>query len=76
MADTWTIDSTGIRQSTKLASHGTGFLDVWEVPYEITSGPARGVAGVVNVPASMYNAENVARIVQAAVDAHTEVAAL
>lgn len=76
MADTWVVDNTGIRQSTKLSTHGTGFTDVWEVPYRITSGPAQGVSGVVSVPADLYNAENVARVIQAAVDAHTEVAAL
>ena len=76
MADTFIVDSTGIRQSTKLSNSGTGFLDVWEVPYEITSGAATGVHGVVSVPASMYNAVNVARVIQAAVDAHNEVAGI
>lgn len=76
MADTWNIDPTGIRQNTILSSSGAGFVNVWEVPYVITSGPASGVTGKVEVPEGLYNADNVARTVQDAVDAHTAVAGL
>lgn len=76
MADMWQIDSSGIRQSTILSNAGTGFVNVWEVPYVITSGPATGVSGTVSVPEGLYNADNVRQAVQAAVDAHTSVAGL
>lgn len=76
MAKDFTIDPTGIRQSTQLSTHGTGFTDVWQVPYVITSGPAQGVSGTVNIPASMYDAETVAATVQSAVDSHQAVAAI
>lgn len=76
MADTYSVDAAGIRQSTQLSATGTGFVDTWVVPYTITTGPARGVTGTVVIPAAMYNADNVAATIQAAVDAHTAVASI
>lgn len=76
MADTWQVDPTGIRQSTQLSTAGAGFVNVWEVPYVITSGPATGVTGHVSIPENLYNADNVRQAVQNAVDAHTSIASL
>jgi hypothetical protein len=76
MADQWRIDPSGIRQSTILSNSGTGFVNVWQVPYVITAGPATGVSGIVQVPEGLYNDQEVAKAVQAAVDAHTSVAGL
>jgi hypothetical protein len=76
MADTWRIDPSGVRQSTQLTSSGTGFINVWTVPYTITSGPARGISGTVQIPEDLYSAVEVAKAVQSAVDAHTDVASL
>ena len=76
MADTWAIDTAGIRQSTQLSNTSTGFVDVWIVPYQITSGPAAGVTGTVMVPAGLYGPDAVRTAVQAAVDAHAAVASL
>lgn len=76
MADTYSVDAAGIRQSTQLSPTGTGFVDTWIVPYTITSGPAAGVMGTVVIPAQQYNADYVAATIQAAVDAHTAVASI
>lgn len=76
MADTWRIDAAGIRQSTQLSPSSTGFVNVWQVPYTITAGPASGVSGQVMIPEGLYNEANVRAAVQAAVDAHTAVAGL
>jgi hypothetical protein len=59
------IVQNGQRLTTQLTSTGTGFQDVWEVTYQIDSGPAAGTIGTVRIPASQYNAE----VVQAAVEA-------
>ncbi len=51
---------TGQRLTGQLTNSGSGFRDVWEVTYEVDSGPAAGTTGHVNVPAAQYNA-NVVR---------------
>lgn len=76
MADTWTIVPQGQRLSTELSPAGTGFRDVWEVTYEVTSGPAVGTHGTVRIPADLYNAETVTEAVDAAVASLNDVAGL
>lgn len=61
----WHIVPGGQRLTTQLTSAGNGFMDVWEVPYMVDSGPAVGTSGTVRVPATQYNAE----VVKAAIDA-------
>lgn len=67
MADTagvsWKV--TGQRLTSQLTNAGNGFQDVWEVTYQITSGPAMGHVGQVNVPAAQYSPE----VVKAAITA-------
>lgn len=65
MADMWTITSQQL--NTQLSDTGTGFESVWEVGYQITTGPASGTKGKVVVPASQYNAANVKAAIDAAV---------
>lgn len=55
----------GQRLTTVLTQAGTGFQDVWEVQYQIDSGPATGHTGQVNVQAAQYNPE----VVKAAIAA-------
>lgn len=61
----WHVVQGGQRLTTQLTQAGTGFIDVWEVPYMVDSGPAAGTTGTVRVPAAQYNAD----VVKAAIDA-------
>lgn len=76
MADTWVIVPQGQRLSTELSPAGVGFRDVWEVTYEVTSGPAKGSVGMVKIPAESYSAEAVQEAVDAAVYHLDQVAGL
>lgn len=76
MADMWAIVPQGQRLSTELSPSGAGFRDVWEVTYEVTSGPATGTVGIVKIPAEAYNAEAVQEAVTAAVEHLHNVAGL
>ena len=53
----WHIVPNGQRLTTQISPAGNGFQDVWEVTYQIDSGPAAGNQGIVRVPASQYNAQ-------------------
>lgn len=47
------------RQNVEINAQGTGFQNVWEVTYKVTSGPSRGTVGTVSVPEEDHNAEYV-----------------
>lgn len=53
----WHVTSQNL--TTELSDSGSGFDSVWEVRYQVDSGPAQGQRGMVRVPASQYNAANV-----------------
>lgn len=76
MADTWRIVPQGQRQTTELSPAGTGFRDVWEVTYEVTSGDAAGTTGIVRVPAETYSAETVSAAIEEQVEHLHNVAGL
>lgn len=59
MADMWTILPQGQRQSTQLAPTGVGFTDVWEITFQVVSGPASGTIGTVRIPVDLYTPDNV-----------------
>jgi hypothetical protein len=46
-------------QRMNLNPSGSGFENVWEVTYKVTSGPARGAVATVTIPAADHNAEYV-----------------
>lgn len=54
---TWHVVPGGQRLTTQLTNTGTGFTDVWEVTYQIDSGPAAGSTATVRVPANQYSPE-------------------
>lgn len=54
MADSWKILSQ--KPGTEISPSGTGFDDVWNVTYQVTSGPAKGTTGVISVPEEDHNA--------------------
>jgi hypothetical protein len=74
MADKWTVTSQNL--TTAISDTGTGFDSVWEVGYQVTTGPATGTKGVVKIPAAQYNAETVAAAINAAVFHLDKIAAL
>lgn len=63
----WRIIPQGQRLTTELSPAGGGFHDVWEVTYEVTSGPAKGTFGTVKIPAESYSAEAVKEAIEAVV---------
>ena len=56
----WKVLGDQITQSTTLKRGGTGITDVYEVPYQITSGPAAGHVGTVTIDAAAFSPANVA----------------
>lgn len=76
MADMWHIVPQGQRQSVQLNPAGTGFHNVWEITYQIDSGPAQGTTGMVQVPTEFYTADYVKQAIDAAVEQIDKVAGL
>lgn len=72
----WHVVPGGQRLTTVLTNAGTGFTDVWEVTYEVDSGPAAGTTGQVRVPAAQYNAETVKAAIAAQVSHQHNIASL
>lgn len=63
----WHIVPGGQRLTTQISAAGNGFEDVWEVTYQIDTGPASGIQAIVRVPAGQYNAETVKAAINAQV---------
>jgi hypothetical protein len=74
MADTWQVVAQ--RQTEQLNPAGNGFATVIEVTFQITAGPASGTTGVVVVPIAAYTPDTVHDMIEARVQAMTEVASL
>jgi hypothetical protein len=72
----WHIVPNGQRLSTEISPAGNGFQDVWEVTYQIDSGPAAGTQGMVRVPAGQFNAETVKATINRLVEHQHNVASL
>jgi hypothetical protein len=76
MADMWHVVQNGQRQSTQLNAAGTGFSDVWEITFQVDSGPAQGTVGSVRIPQEFYTPEYVRSEIDKAVVALDAVAGL
>ena len=63
-----------ITQTTTLKPGGGGIIDVYNVPYTITSGPAAGHSGSVTIAASQFNPVTVREAIDAQVGAVHDVA--
>ncbi len=61
----WHVVADEQKLASQISTTGTGFRDIWEVPYVIDSGPAAGLTGTVRVPADQYSAD----VVQATINA-------
>ena len=73
---TWHVVSGGQRLTTQISPSGNGFQDVWEVTYQIDSGPAAGTEGLIRVPVSQYNAETVKAAINELVSHQHNIASL
>jgi hypothetical protein len=74
MADTYKILSQS--QSQEINPSGTGFMEVWNITFSITSGPAKGNTGSVQVSAGDHNAAHVKTVIDAKVKDLSEIASL
>lgn len=74
MASNYTILSQN--QNTEINPSGTGFMNVWNVTYKVTDGPARGTQGTVTVPEEDHNADYVGSAIEAKIAALADVASL
>lgn len=72
----WKVLGDQITQTTTLKKGGGGIADVYEVPYQITDGPAAGHTGTVTIDAAAFNPQNVSEAVAAQVSAVHDVAQL
>lgn len=71
---TWHVVGDQIVQTSTLKPGGGGIIDVYEVPYVIDSGPAKGHTGRVSIAANNFTKANVAEAVQQQVNAVHDVA--
>lgn len=74
MADTYTIQSQN--QSTEINPAGSGFIDVWQITYKVTSGPAKGTVATVSVPDSEHTADYVKAAIEDKISTLADVASL
>jgi hypothetical protein len=72
----WHVVADEQRLTSQITNTGSGFRDVWEVPYMIDSGPAAGLTGIVRIPADQYNAEVVKATINAIVQHNHAVGSL
>jgi hypothetical protein len=55
-------------QSVQINPAGTGFENVWEITYKVTTGPASGTVASVTVPAEDHNADAVGAAIEAQIE--------
>lgn len=74
MADNYKITSQ--KQDIQINPVGTGFQHVWEIGYQVTSGPSKGTVGTVVVPDDDHNADYVSKAISDKIAALDDVASL
>ena len=70
MADSYRIMAQ--RQNVVINPAGTGFMNVWEITYQVIDGPSRGTTATITVPDEDHNADYVKAAIEekiAALDA-------
>ena len=67
---------TSQSQSTEISPAGNGFINVWNITYKVTSGPATGTLGTVQVPEDQHNATDVKAAIEAKIGALSDIASL
>jgi hypothetical protein len=73
---TWHVLGDQIVQTTTLKAGGGGIRDVYQVPYQVDTGPAAGHTGTVQIDAAAFNPANVSAAINAQVGAVHLVAGL
>lgn len=63
-------------QAQELSPAGTGFEQVWNITYQVTSGPARDTQGTLTVSEADHNAAYVGKAIEAKIAALSSVASL
>lgn len=74
MADSYVVLSQ--KQNTTINPAGSGFVDVWDITYRVTSGPSKGTMGTVSVPEEDHNAEYVKRAIEEKIASLDSIASL
>ena len=74
MADSYTVLSQ--KQNTTINPAGSGFIDVWDISYRVTSGPSKGTMGTVSVPEEDHNADYVKKAIEEKIAALDAIAGL
>lgn len=63
-------------QNIEINPAGTGFMDVWEVTYKVTEGPAKGTTATITVPAEDHTVEYVRKAIEEKITALEGIAQL
>lgn len=64
------------KQNVTISPTGTGFQDVWEITYKVTSGSSRGTIATLTVPDEDHNKEKVAELINAKISALDDIASI
>lgn len=74
MAESYKIISQS--QAQEINPAGTGFMEVWNIAFQVTSGSATGMRGTIQVGNDQHNAADVKKAVEAKVADLSEIASL
>lgn len=64
------------KQNVEINPAGSGFIDVWEITYKVTDGPAKGTVATVTVPSEDHNADAVSSAIEDKIKDLSDIAAL
>lgn len=67
---------TGQKQDVQINPAGSGFVNVWDIGVNVTSGPSRGANFTVTVPESDHNAQYVGQAIEDKIATLDEVSSL
>ena len=74
--DNYGYSITSQSQSTEINPAGNGFIPVWNITYKVTSGPATGTSGTVQVTEDQHNSVSVKAAIEAKIKALSDIASL
>lgn len=66
----------GQRQVMNINPAGTGFVNDWDITYEVTSGPAKGTVATVTVSSMDHTADYVDQAIREKLDALHNISSL
>lgn len=74
MADNFSIIAQ--KQNVSIGPTGTGFQDVWDITYKVTSGPSQGTTATLTVPEEDHTKEKVAQLINDKIKTLDDVASI